>query len=89
MVSGTVHFWHWIELLFTLQKIGYDGWLGGDIAPKHMGPVEAFDINTRMIQRMIKLLDRIGVEKLKAMVRADGNTHEIYDCLSKSIFPEV
>ena len=73
----------------TLQKIGYDGWLGGDIAPKHMGPVEAFDINTRMIQRMIKLLDRIGVEKLEAMVRADGNTHEIYDCLSKSIFPEV
>ena len=89
MVSGTVHFWHWIELLFTLQKIGYDGWLGGDIAPKHMGPVEAFDINTRMIQRMIKLLDRIGVEKLEAMVRADGNTHEIYDCLSKSIFPEA
>jgi xylose isomerase len=87
MVSGTVHFWHWIEFLFTLQKIGYDGWLGGDIAPKHMGPAEAFDINTRMIQRMIKLLDRIGMEKLEAMVKTDGNTAEIYDYLSAKLVP--
>lgn len=89
MISGTVHFWHWIELLYTLQKIGYDGWLGGDIAPKHMGPAEAFDINTRMIQRMMKLLDRIGAEQLEALVKKDGNTHEIYDYLTLSIFPEV
>jgi len=88
MISGTVHFWHWIELLLTLQKIGYDGWLGGDIAPKHLGPVEAFDINTRMIQRMITLLHRIGVDKLESMVKVDGNTHEIYDYLIKNLIPE-
>lgn len=88
MISGTVHFWHWIELLLTLHKIGYDGWLGGDIAPKHLGPVEAFDINTRMIQRMITLLHRIGVDKLESMVKVDGNTHEIYDYLIKNLIPE-
>ena len=88
MISGTVHFWHWIELLLTLHKIGYDGWLGGDIAPKHLGPVEAFDINTRMIQRMITLLHRIGVDKLESMVKVDGNTHEIYEYLTKNLIPE-
>jgi hypothetical protein len=54
-----------------------------------LSPVEAFDINTRMIQRMVKLLDRIGVKQLETMVKADGNTHEIFDFLTRSLFPEV
>jgi xylose isomerase len=85
MVSGTVHFWHWIELLFTLHKIGYDGWLGGDIAPKQFGPAEAFDINTRMIQRMIALVEKIGEDKLESLIKQDGNTPEIYDYLSAKL----
>ncbi len=89
MVSGTVHFWHWIELLFTLNKIGYDGWLGGDISPKHLGPKEAFDINTRIIQRMINFIDRIGVEKLDLLIRTNGNTHEVYEWLTDALFSEV
>ena len=88
MISGTVHFWHWLELLYTLDQVGYGGWLGGDIAPKHFGPVQAFDTNTKMIRRMIKLLDRMGPEKIKAMVEKDGNTAEIFDYLSKKLVPD-
>jgi xylose isomerase len=86
MISGTVHFWHWLELLSTLHKIGYDGWLGGDIAPKHVGPVQAFDTNTRMIQRMIRLLDRMGPNRIAEQIKKDGNIHQTYDFLSTHLF---
>jgi xylose isomerase len=88
MISGTVHFWHWLELLHTLDRVGYTGWLGGDIAPKHFGPVQAFDTNTRMIQRMIGLLDRIGSDQLEKLIKQDGNTAEIYDYLSEKLVPD-
>ncbi len=85
MISGTVHFWHWLELIYTLDRVGYAGWLGGDIAPKHFGPVQAFDTNTKMIRRMITLLDRVGPEKIKALIEKDGSTAETYDYLSKAL----
>lgn len=85
MISGSVHFWQWLEFLFTLDKVGYEGWLGGDLAPKIMSPVEIFDTNTRMIQRMIKLLDRLGTDKLAEEIKKDGNIHEIYNYLSETL----
>lgn len=88
MISGSVHFWHWLELLLTLDRVGYDGWLGGDVAPKHMGPVEAYDTNTRMVQRMVKLLDRMDPERVVALVKKDGNTAETFNYLSQCLFQE-
>ncbi len=88
MISGTVHFWHWLELIHTLDQAGYAGWLGGDIAPKHFGPVQAFDTNTRMIQRMIRLLDRVGADTLQNLIQKDGNTGDIYDYLSSALISD-
>lgn len=87
MISGTVHFWDWIEVLYTLDRIGYDGWIGGDIAPKHMGPAEAYRTNTLMIQRMTQLLRRIGSDKIAELVRQDGNIAETFDFLSAHLVP--
>jgi len=81
MISGSVHFWHWLELLMVLDQIGYCGWLGGDITPKHMDPVDAFDTNTRMIERMRLLLQRLGTNKIKDLVKKEGNTPETYNYL--------
>lgn len=84
MISGAVHFWHWMELLHTLQKLGYDGWFGGDIVPKHMGPIDAYKTNTLLIQRMTAALDRIGHENLQNLVEKDGAIAETYDLLTSS-----
>lgn len=85
MISGTVHFWHWLEFLLTLDRVGYEGWLGGDITSKHIGPVEAFDINTRMIQRMVELLKRMGPDKIAELVKKDGNISETFNYLSECL----
>ena len=88
MISGTVHFWHWLELLYTLDRIGFEGWLGGDIASKHIGPVEAFDTNFRMIQRMARILDRMESDKLTDLMSKDGNIAEIFNYLSQGLVQE-
>jgi len=85
MISGTVHFWHWLELLYTLDRMGYDGWFGGDIAPKQIGPVEAYSTNTRMIQRMVKLIERMGTEKIAQLINRDGGIAETFDYLSQCL----
>jgi xylose isomerase len=85
MISGSVHFWHWLELLLTLDRVGYEGWLGADINPKHMRPEQAFAANNRMIRNMIEVLTRLGPDKLAEMVRENGNTGQIYDYLGKQL----
>ena len=88
MISGTVHFWHWLEFLYTIDRVGYDGWLGGDVTSKHIGPAEAYGTNTRMIQRMVKLLERMGPDKLAELVRKDGNIAETFNYLSRCLIQE-
>jgi xylose isomerase len=83
MISGSVHFWHWLELLHTLDQVGYDGWFGGDIAAKHMTPVAAYNTNFRMVQRMIEFLERAGPERVAELVNMEGNVAETFDYLSK------
>jgi xylose isomerase len=88
MISGTVHFWHWLELLYTLDRLGYDGWLGGEAAPKHFGPGEAYDTNTRMIQRMIELLNRMDPNVIDKLVKKDGSVAETFNYLSRCLVQE-
>lgn len=83
MISGSIHFWHWLEFLYTLERIGYTGWLGGDIVPKHIGPDAAYRTNLLMVQRMSEFLQRADPKKLEAIVKQDGNTAEVYDYLSQ------
>ena len=82
MISGTVHFWHWLELLYTLYRVGYKGWFGGDIASKHTDPVAAYGTNRRMVQRMTGLIRRIGADKIAELINEDGNIAETFDHLS-------
>lgn len=83
MISGAVHFWHWLELLYTLDKIGYDGWFGADIVAKHgHSPVKVFHTNFLMIQRMIGLLERIGPDKIGQMIVNRAEPAEVYEFLS-------
>jgi xylose isomerase len=77
MISGTVHFWHWLELLYTL-----------DIVSKHTQPVAAFSANLRMVQRMSAWLERIGTDKITDLIQEDGNIAETFDFLSTHLLPD-
>jgi len=89
MLSGSVHLWHWLELLYTLDQIGYDGWLGGDIAPKHTGPVAAYDTNFKMVQRMVNFLENIGTDKITEILAKDSDIAETFNYLSEQLMPNL
>jgi xylose isomerase len=83
MISGTVHFWHWVELIYTLMQTDYDGWIGADLAPRHFGPGEAFKTNILMIERMTELIEQVGIEQIQSLLEQDGNTPKIYERLTE------
>lgn len=82
MISGTVHFWEWVELLYTLERIGYQGWIGADIAPKFEGPVEVYRSNAEMIRRMQALLEKTGLEQIQTLQGQGTGVSEIYRLLA-------
>ena len=84
MISGTVHFWHWVELLYVLGKVGYDGWIGADLAPRHFGPDQAYSTNIMMINRMTDLIQSVGMSEIEKLLSKDGNTPEIFAKLTAS-----
>ena len=88
MISGSVHFWSWLELLYTLDRIGYDGWLGGEVAPKHIRPDAAYTINTQMVQRMRLLVERMGTDKIADMVGQEGAIDQTFEYLSRYLIPD-
>jgi len=85
MLSGASHFWEWLELLHTLRRVGYDGWLGADVSPKQMSPSEAYSTNFLMIERMTAFLDRVGMDRITELVARDGATAETFTELTKGM----
>lgn len=79
MISGTVHFWHWLETLYTLERVGYEGWFGADIMPKHMSPVEAYRSNIMMLERMSELVQRMSLDTLTAHIQNHDQTLSVYE----------
>jgi xylose isomerase len=89
MISGTVHFWEWIELLFTLERVGYQGWIGADIAPKFESPIEVYRSNAEMIRSMQSLLDKVGIEQVKSLQATGAGVSEIYRQLTGQFLVRV
>jgi xylose isomerase len=82
MISGTIHFWDWVELLYTLTQVSYRGWIGADIAPKFEGPVEVYRSNVNMIYWMQELLEKVGIEQIRQLQETSPNISEIFDLLT-------
>jgi len=83
LISGTVHFWEYLELLYTLDRLGYDGWIGADIAAHQLGPIEVFQANTTMLLQMMEIVDRVDRDELDALVAADGTVPQIMELLMR------
>lgn len=88
MISGSIHFWQWLELIHTLLKLRYQGWIGADLAPRHFGPVAAFRSNITLIEAMTRLVESVGVDQIDAMIRQEGSTTDLYEMFAASIAPE-
>lgn len=88
MVSGSVHLWEWLELLYTLDRVGYEGWLGADIAAHQLDPVPAFRANVVMLQRMIAFLERMDLDSVENMITENNSQLKVLDYLSAKLLQD-
>ena len=70
MTVGSVHTIEMLELLFWLDHIGYSGWYALDIFPYRENGMQAAKESIRWIQGLHGLLDKIGRERLSAVIES-------------------
>jgi len=72
MIVGSVHYIEFVELLFWLQEIGYDGWYSLDQFPQRENPVQALALSIKTVKQMERLLSRLDQATLtEAISRHD------------------
>jgi len=82
LLSGTVNFWHFVETLYYLDRVGYEGWLGADIFARRVDPLEGFAANLRMLKRMAAFIAKLDQAKLEKLLAQEGNPCEVFEYLS-------
>lgn len=83
MISGAVHPWQWVELFHVLARESYQGWIGGDIQPKHWQPEQGYRANSGFLTAM-HLFESRHHEQLASLLEHDGNTPMVMELLQRT-----
>jgi len=67
MLVGSVHLWETLELLYWLDKIGYDGWYSLDIYPYRQDAAETAAESIRNIKALRRIAQTLDEDKLTAL----------------------
>ena len=73
MTVGSVHTIEMLELLYWLDRVGYQGWYALDIFPYRENGMQAAQESILWIQGLHKILDRIGRDRLTQAID-NGNS---------------
>ena len=78
MIPGTVNYWDWLETLYVLDEVGYDGWLVSDVFPSRLDPIETFSVSFRMIKYANIMIERFDRDRLRDLIDS-GEVLKIYE----------
>lgn len=67
MIPGSVHVWETLELLYWLDKIGYDGWYTLDIYPYRQDTVRACEESIRTLKHLHSIARTLDEARLAAL----------------------
>ena len=68
MTFGSIHTIESLELVYWLDRIGYNGWYALDIFPYREDGIKAANESIKWIQGMCRLLDTIGRDKIAGII---------------------
>ena len=84
---GTVNFIRLVSIVYVLDQMGYDGWLGLDLFPYRDDPVKFIKIsrdNLRLAFEVVKLMNENGAEELrKSGIKGPEMAELIRECMRK------
>jgi len=84
MLPGSVNLWDLVEVLFYLDRFGWEGWLAYDVLTRDGDPVEQMDATIAIVKAAEKLLDKLGRDQLEAFVQ-EGIPARAFDYLVRSL----
>jgi hypothetical protein len=70
---GTCNLWGYVEFLYYLKELGYDGWITSDTSPVRQDAIETFAFNVRMTDRIWSWLDRVD----RGFIREHLERHQV------------
>lgn len=84
MIPATVNFLDYLEFVFYLNRLNYNGWIGIDVFPKDLNPVDTFSLTIQIMKKLdniAKKLDRNVILKLME----ENNFIEVLKIIMESI----
>jgi xylose isomerase len=86
MTVGSVHTVEMLELLYWLDRLGYDGWYALDIFPYREDGIRAASESIKWIQGLHGLLDRIGRDRIAGVI-AGGDAMDASAMIRQALLP--
>jgi xylose isomerase len=65
LVAGACNVWEYLEFLFYLKELRYDGWITADVAPFREDAHEIFALNLRFTARLWQWLDQVDRDAIR------------------------
>ena len=84
MLPGSVNLWDMVEMLFYMDRLGWDGWLSYDVATRDGNQTEQMSATIAIVEAGIALLDKLGRDKLQGFID-EGIPSHAFEYLVKSL----
>jgi xylose isomerase len=84
MLPGSVNFWDLVEMVFYLERIGWDGWFAYDVSTRNGDPVDMMSATISIVEAAGELVDKIGAEQLQAFID-EGLPARAFEALVRSL----
>jgi xylose isomerase len=69
MLPGAYHLWEFVELFYTLHKLGYDeDWFAFDVFSKEIDALETFNAATLLTRKLEAITARIEPQKMETLL---------------------
>lgn len=83
--AGAVHFTEFIDFVYWLKRIKYDGWLALDVYPVRENGEKAAQNTIFFMRKIESFVESIGVEVITELLRR-GEVADMYEMIWKKLF---
>ena len=84
MLPGSVNLWDLVEVLFYLDRAGWEGWLAYDVLTRDGDPVEQMNATIAIMKAAEQLLDKLGRDRLETFIE-EGIPARTFEHLVRSL----
>lgn len=85
MIAGSLRYTEFVEMFYSLRKVGYEGYMSVDIFPYREDSYEATRQSILNLQKFDDVIDTIGFDKMEQLVK-EGNPCQMTKVLREALF---